>query len=293
MALKQNNLIGLILIAVGALALLGNFGWLGDMSTILFSVAMAVGGVYLIRYHVKNRQQFWASIVGFTLFGLALAAISEDLAGFYFLGSIGAGFIFTYLQERKHWWAVIPGGVLVTLGTIVAAEEIFPRWDAGGLFFAGLAATFGYLYAYERKRWAIYPAVALLVIGLLGLSFTGGWVFPALLIAAGVYALSRSTKSVTPSPVVNPSSPVNLSPVDLSPVDLSPVDLSPAPVASSSTDLSPVPNSVATLDVTPSSESMTQAETVETHGADTHNTSTQTIADEQTDTPSDDEPKQT
>jgi hypothetical protein len=122
---------------------------------------------------------------------LALAAISGDLAGFYFLGSIGAGFIFTYLQERKHWWAVIPGGVLVTLGTIVAAEEIFPRWDAGGLFFAGLAATFGYLYAYERKRWAIYPAVALLVIGLLGLSFTGGWVFPLLLIAVGFYALKR------------------------------------------------------------------------------------------------------
>jgi hypothetical protein len=272
MVLKQNNLIGLILIAVGALALLGNFGWLGDMSTILFSVAMAVGGVYLIRYHAKNRQQFWASIVGFTLFGLALASISGDLAGFYFLGSIGAGFIFTYLQERKHWWAIIPGGVLITLGTIVAAEAIFPRWDAGGLFFAGLAATFGYLYAYERKRWAIYPAVALLVIGLLGLSFTGGWVFPALLIAAGVYALSRQAKSVTPSPIVNPSSPV--------------------PVVPSYTDLSPVPNSVATLDVTPSSESVPKAKTVETN-TDTHDLSAQTIADEQTKISNDDEPKQT
>jgi hypothetical protein len=230
MSLKQNNLIGLILVVVGGLALLGNFGLLGGMPTIFFSVAMGALGVYFIRYHLKNRQHFWGSIVGFALLGLAFAAIGGDLAGFYFLGLLGAGFVMIYLQNHKHWWAVIPGGVLLTLSSIVAVEEIFPRWDEGTLFFAGLAATFGYLFAYARQRWAIYPAAALLIVGLLSLSFTGGWVFPALLIAAGIYALNRQKKegevTTKPTPVVTatPAGPlVTTKPVVIEPVETSPV----------------------------------------------------------------------
>lgn len=194
MTLKQNNLIGLILVIVGGLALLGNFGLLGGMPAIFFSVAMGAAGVYLIRYHLSKRNQFWASIVGFALLGLAFAAISGRWDGFYFLGLLGGGFAATYIVQRKHWWAVIPAGVLWTLAAIVASENLFPRWDEGALFFAGLAATFGYLFAYERQRWAIFPAVALLVVGVLSLSFTGGWVFPVLLIAAGVYAMKRQAR---------------------------------------------------------------------------------------------------
>lgn len=230
MSLKQNNLIGLILVVVGGLALLGNFGLLGGMPTIFFSVAMGALGVYFIRYHLKNRQHFWGSIVGFALLGLAFAAIGGDLAGFYFLGLLGAGFVMIYLQNHRHWWAVIPGGVLLTLSSIVAVEEIFPRWDEGTLFFAGLAATFGYLFAYARQRWAIYPAAALLVVGLLSLSFTGGWVFPALLIAAGIYALNRQKREVEvatkPTPVVTatPAGPLVVAePVVVKPVETSPV----------------------------------------------------------------------
>jgi hypothetical protein len=237
MSLKQNNLIGLILVVVGGLALLGNFGLLGGMPTIFFSVAMAGLGVYFIRYHLKNRQHLWGSIVGFALLGLALAAIGGDLAGFYFLGLIGAGFIMVYLQNHKHWWAVIPGGVLLTLASIVAVEEIFPRWDEGTLFFAGLAATFAYLFAYARQHWAIYPAAALLVVGLLTLSFTGGWVFPALLIAAGIYALNRQTKhsdvnTTNKQPGVAASSAGSIvvaEPVVIEPVGTSPVVRSSEP----------------------------------------------------------------
>lgn len=214
MTLKQNNLIGLILIIVGGLALLGNFGLLGGVPAIFFSVAMAAAGVYLVRYHIGKRNQLWASIVGFALLGLAFAAISGDWAGFYFLGLIGGGFASVYVLNRKHWWAVIPAGVLWTLSLVVASENIFPRWDEGTLFFAGLAATFGYLFAYERQRWAIFPAVALLVVGVLAMSFTGGWVFPALLIAAGIYAMKRQSKEkpVTATPVMtSPVIPVNAS----------------------------------------------------------------------------------
>jgi hypothetical protein len=204
MTLKQNNLIGLILVVVGGLALLGNFGLLGGVPALFFSVAMAAAGVYLVRYHIKKRSQLWGSIVGFALLGLAFAAISGDWAGFYFLGLLGGGFASVYVLNRKHWWAVIPAGVLWTLSLVVASENIFPRWDEGTLFFAGLAAIFGYLFAYEGQRWAIFPAVALLMVGVLAMSFTGGWVFPALLIAAGIYAMKRQSKekSATATPVM-------------------------------------------------------------------------------------------
>jgi hypothetical protein len=226
MTLKQNNLIGLILIIVGGLALLGNFGLLGGVPALFFSAAIGAAGVYLIRYHLTRPKQFWGSIVGFALLGLAFAAISGRWDGFFFLGLLGGGFATTYVAQRKQWWAVIPAGVLWTLSLVVASNNLFPRWDEGTLFFAGLAATFGYLFAYERQRWAIFPAVALLVVGVLSLSFTGGWVFPALLIAAGVYAMKRQQKeTVKTMPVV---------PTTIVPETLTTETLAPATVDSMS-----------------------------------------------------------
>ncbi len=201
MTLKQNNLIGLILIIVGGLALLGNFGLLGGVPELFFSFAMGAAGVYLIRYHLAKRSQFWASIGGFALLGLAFAALSGRWDGFYFLGLLGGGFATTYVVQRKNWWAVIPAGVLWTLAGVVALENLFPRWDESTFFFAGLAATFGYLFAYEKQRWAIFPAAILLMVGVLSLSSNGGWVFPALLIAVGIYAMKRQPKEEKGVPV--------------------------------------------------------------------------------------------
>jgi hypothetical protein len=195
MTFKQNNLVGLILIAIGAMALLGNIGILGDMPTTIFALGMGAAGVYLIRAFFKNHKQIWTSIVGFTFLGLALASITGAMSGFYFLGMIGLGFAMIYRLEHKQWWAVIPGGVLLTLALMAGSEVIFPRWDAGPLFFLGLAATFGYLYVNARKKWAVYPALALLVVALLGVTFTGGWILPILLIGAGLYALNRKSQA--------------------------------------------------------------------------------------------------
>ncbi len=194
MTLKNNNLIGSILIAVGALAILGNLGIFGDMTNLLFAAGMGLGGMYLIRQYLKYRQQLWASIVGFTMLGLALASITGTMSGFYFFAMLGLGFIMIYRKESRHWWAVIPGGVLWTLATVAASEAIFPRWDPAALFFAGLAATFGYLFKHG-KSWAIYPAIVLFIMAFLNFSFSGGWIVPALLIAAGLYVVKNKKES--------------------------------------------------------------------------------------------------
>jgi hypothetical protein len=190
MILKNNNLLGLILIGIGTLAILGNIGIFGGISNMLFAGGMGVAGFYLVRQYQKNRQSLWASIVGFTFLGLALASVTGAMSGFYFFAMIATGFLSIYKKEPRQWWAVIPGGVLLTLATVAGSEALFPRWDAAPLFFAGLAATFGYLYKYG-KPWAIFPAAALAIVAFLNLSFSGGWIVPTLLIGAGIYAINR------------------------------------------------------------------------------------------------------
>jgi hypothetical protein len=268
MTLKHNNLVGLILIGVGALAIIGNIGIFGDISTLLFALGFGAAGVYLIRTFFKDHKQIWASIVGFTLVGLALESITAGLAGFYFLGMIGMGFAMIYRLDSKHWWAVIPAGVLLTLATVAGSEVVFRGWDAGPLFFAGLAATFGYLYLSVRKHWAVYPALALLIISLLGITVTGGWIFPMLLIGAGIYALNRKrqptfqTTTVAPNypvPVVTADVPVpnpNVSQKPVTEIQFHEIDL--APVASART-IAELEDRIKAIDeVTSESDSSTQ-----------------------------------
>lgn len=190
MTLKHNHLLGLILIAVGAFAILGNSGLFGGMGNMIFAIGIGTGGLYLLRQFMRNRQQLWASIAGSVLAGLALASMTGAMAGFYFLAMIGLGFIIIYHKQPEHWWAIIPGGALWTLATVAASEVLLPRWDASALFFAGLAATFGYLYKLGRG-WSIYPAIVLFMVAFLNFSFSGGWIVPALLIAAGFYIIQR------------------------------------------------------------------------------------------------------
>jgi hypothetical protein len=70
--------------------------------------------------------------------------------------------------HRKQWWALIPGGVLLTLAGVTLVSE--PDY-AGGLFFLGLALTFGLIYFLPKpsgkSQWALYPAVFLLAVGVL------------------------------------------------------------------------------------------------------------------------------
>ena len=63
----------------------------------------------------------------------------------------------------------------------------------GGIFFLGIAATFGLLYLLPemRKRWAVYPALGALILAFLSSSVTGGWIMPAVFIAGGIYLLKN------------------------------------------------------------------------------------------------------
>ncbi len=189
----RNTTIGWILVILGGLALLSNFGIFQGMSHLVGALFFAfLGGLALRHYQRKHRT---GSLVGaFVLFGLAAAAaVSGALSGFFFLGLIGAGFAAIYYTDRERWWAVIPAGTLLSLAVVAALDELAPRYESGSVLFIGLAATFLLLTRLpeDPKPWAIYPAIAFVVLAVLGLSVGGNWVLPLALVGVGVYLLYR------------------------------------------------------------------------------------------------------
>jgi hypothetical protein len=170
--------LGILLIALGVLALLGNldvfsFNLVGDLIWgLLFGIA---GLVFLAVFLTDMHERWWAVIPGFTLLGLAALIGFGDRLGALgaglFLAAIGLSFWVIYLVRREFWWAIIPGGVLITVAFIAGLADSLPELTSGGVLFLGLAATFGLVYLLsepgERKRWALIPAGILAVMGLL------------------------------------------------------------------------------------------------------------------------------
>ena len=189
---RRAERIGLILVIVGALALLSDLGIFRGAGNLIGMLIFAVLGGFALSHYLSKRRI--GSLVGaFVLFGLAAATISGGAAGFYFLALIGVGFAAVYYLDRSRWWAIIPAGTLFSLAIIAGLDSWAPGYDAGWVLFAGLAATFGVLYRLpdDPKSWAVFPAVASLVLAVLGLSFGGGWLVPLILVAVGVYMLLR------------------------------------------------------------------------------------------------------
>jgi hypothetical protein len=112
---------------------------------------------------------------------------------------IGLAFWIVYFTNREYWWAVIPGGTLVTLGLVAGATSIWGGVELGGLFFVGLGLTFLLVAVLPtpqgQMKWAYIPAVVLLAMGaLIWLAATSllQYLWPLALIAAGGYLLWRA-----------------------------------------------------------------------------------------------------
>ena len=195
--------IGLFLVVAGALFLLQNFGFLGAFHQLLWVVLFGAGGLAFLSVFIADREQWWAVIPGCTLLGLAaLIAVGDRLGALgasLFLGAIGLSFWIIYLMRREFWWAIIPGGALVTIALVVGLAETMEGLAVGGMFFLGLAVTFVLVALLpstdENRRWALIPAGVLGIMGSLLAFAAVDWlvfIWPALLILAGVFLVTRS-----------------------------------------------------------------------------------------------------
>ncbi len=196
--------VGALLIVLGLLFLLQNFGVFGGLENVIWLVLFGAGGLAFLWVFFSNQEHWWAIIPGFTLLGLALLiGFGERLGawgGALFLGAIGLSFWVIYLLHREHWWAIIPGGALVTLALVAGLSDVMPDegMAIGSILFLGFALTFLLVYLAPtpqgRMKWALIPAGILGVMGVLMMLSLGGlvnYVVPLALILAGGLLVAR------------------------------------------------------------------------------------------------------
>jgi hypothetical protein len=219
---RRYIIIGIVLIALGVLALLQNLGVLnlaellpyisigpGEwLAQAIIALLFAGGGlIFLVVFVVNLEHNWWAVIPGFTLLGLATLILFGDRLGAagpaIFLGAIGLSFLVIYLIRREFWWAIIPAGVLLTLAVMIIVIDAVPGSSMLGpaILFFGLALTFLLVYLLPseeaRRTWALYPAGILAIIGVMLLLSLGNLInilWALALIAGGGYLLFRAVR---------------------------------------------------------------------------------------------------
>jgi len=168
---------GAMFIIIGGIFLLQYFGLI-TLGALLWAIIIASGGVLFLSIFFAENTNWWALIPGVTLISVAIVIaigsllpdLGGELGGLVILGGIGLSFILVYLVQRENWWAIIPGGVMLSIGAIVGLESFLPGAATGGLFLIGLGATFAVLALVPtpqgKMQWALIPAGILAVIGL-------------------------------------------------------------------------------------------------------------------------------
>jgi hypothetical protein len=201
-----------VLIGLGVLFLLQNLGVLGILAAPIWTLAFVAGGATFLAVYIRKPANWWALIPAFALLGIAAMIALSTLfpgavgpwLGALFLGALSLPFWLIYLTGHERWWAIIPGGVLMTLALVAGLAETAAGPDLGWLFFLGLGVTFGVLALAPTPaghiRWALVPAVVMLAMALLVFATTESlfnMLWPLLLIAGGIALIWRRTKGVS------------------------------------------------------------------------------------------------
>ncbi|HWQ83213.1 MAG TPA: hypothetical protein VN363_01525 [Anaerolineales bacterium] len=197
---------GSLLILGGILFLLQNLG-VFEIGSLFWGLLFGLAGVFFLSIYFQNRASWWSIIPGFTMFGIALAIVLDQLmpevgnliGGSLFLGTLGLGFLFVYQADRQNWWALIPMGVLLTLAVVSGLDEV-SGLDTGGIFFLGLGLTFALVATLPKgidTRWAWIPAAILIGLGLFIFAAAQAvlnYVWPLALILVGGYMIYRTMR---------------------------------------------------------------------------------------------------
>lgn len=202
---KKDLIIGVLVIFVGLVSLLINIGILdvainSDIITILIFIA---GFLFFIGIYVyQGRKEFWPLIPAFSLLGIGILILCNELGFNNKIGSgllmifIGAGFISIYFLHRENWWALIPGGIVASISLVI----FFPGVLGVGLMFIAMGGVFFALYPVLKKEdenswWTIIPGSILALMGLLFLLFDkdyiGKFLLPILLVGGGLYLIFK------------------------------------------------------------------------------------------------------
>jgi hypothetical protein len=119
----------------------------------------------------ENRIGLWIAlglVVGGTLLllmNLNVFGEQESAVRIALFAVGGTVFLGVFAQDRRRWWAAIPGCALVGIALSALVERLAGDW--GGLAFLGsIGVGFALVYLSDREQWwALIPAGALLTVG--------------------------------------------------------------------------------------------------------------------------------
>jgi hypothetical protein len=151
--------------------------------------------------------------VALVLFGAVLLAQQLGLLGptqlsfaMFLFGVPALLFLLTFAFDRRQWWALIPGFVLLGLTLVVFNEQnhFLTSNQSGALFLFSIGLPFLLIFFVDRRMWwALMPGGVMTVIAIMPLladtvagQVTGGIFFLGL---AAVFALLRLATLSNPS----------------------------------------------------------------------------------------------
>lgn len=205
---RSRVVLGVVMVLAGIVFLLQSLNLI-EFGGLVWSLLFAAGGIIFLYYFVLDRNTtWWAAIPGMTLLSLGalifvgenFPRIADNIGGAVFMGGLSLGFWLVYAVKRDFWWAIIPGGVLLSIAALIAVEGVTTGGGSlgVGVMFLGMALTFLLVYLLVRQprmTWALIPAG---VLGVMAIAFllASDTIFriigPLALVAVGAYLIFRT-----------------------------------------------------------------------------------------------------
>jgi hypothetical protein len=198
-------ILGAIVLATGVLLLIDAVSGY-QVPGLLWSGLLVAGSAAFWYAFLAQPSWWWAAIPAGALLGAAatpVMALDPSGAGQWtevpFLALLSAGFWAVYLQSHRRWWAVIPGGTLLTLAVVTGLAETVGGQAMGAILLFGLSLTFVLVAVLPggrpRRWWPWIVAGALGVAALIvwlqdaGLLTVVNYLWPLAVIGGGAYLL--------------------------------------------------------------------------------------------------------
>src|SRR5574341_60706 len=118
--------------------------------------------------YFTDRRQWWALIVAYGLLilgilvALTLLGVTLEILGALALVTIALPFWVVYLTNRAEWWALIPAGIIGTMGVVLLVLFSLTQTVSGSFFIVlnvVLAGVFAALWlTLRRLDWALWLA---------------------------------------------------------------------------------------------------------------------------------------
>ena len=144
-----------VLWAIALLVVLVSLNILRNEAVAVYS--QVVIAIPFLAVYWRDRSQWWALIPAYVLIAVAglvgligLGVLDDVLIPAYVMFVIALPFFIVFLRDRRHWWALIPGGILGAVGlSFLAAGAALELVAAIVLFVIGALVL---VRAFTRKE---------------------------------------------------------------------------------------------------------------------------------------------